>query len=167
VKFDISPLPGNGGSRRWLATYSNQRKTAKFTIEIGSETPMGPEDGETLGMLSCKGAILSMPGSDASDMLVALGKALKAKHQPPNIRRTSRLPFDCVILGDHLSQSQDSHGGFTSEPGGNWTATKITIDNKDAEYEVYLDLNPVSRKAQFSGEGNDGGAVVAKLATVL
>lgn len=35
VGFDISPLPSDDGSRRWLATYSDQNKTAKFIIEIG------------------------------------------------------------------------------------------------------------------------------------
>ena len=45
---------------------------------------------------------------------------------------------------------------------------KIFIGNGEDEGEVFLNFNPVSRKAQFSEKDIDyGDVVVAKLATVL
>jgi hypothetical protein len=81
VGFDISPLPSNDRSRRSLATHSDQNKTAKFTIEIGPSAPMDSEAAGGLKMSSGSGAILAVADSHASTMLVALAKALEAKHQ--------------------------------------------------------------------------------------
>jgi len=45
---------------------------------------------------------------------------------------------------------------------------KILIGNGEDEGEVFLNFNPVSRKAQFSEKDIDyGDTVLAKLATVL
>lgn len=166
VGFDISPLPNNDGSRRWLATYSDQNKTAKFIIEISPSAPMAPEAGGSVKMSSGSGAFVAVTDSDASTLLTALGKALEAKHIPAHSQRTSRLPFDYVILGENNSQS--SGGGFTAKPPGNWTAMKIFIGSGDDEGEVFLNFNPVSRKAQLSEKDIDyGDTVLAKLATVL
>jgi hypothetical protein len=166
VGFDISPLPSNDRSRRWLATYSDQNKTAKFTIEIGPSAPMDSEANGGLKMSSGSGAILAVADSNASTMLVALAKALEAKHVPAHIQRASRLPFTYVILGE--SNSQAGGGGFSAKPTGNWTAMKIFIGDEKDEAEVFLNFNPVSRKAQFSEKDIDyGDTVLAKLATVL
>jgi hypothetical protein len=166
VGFDISPLKTNDGSRRWLATCSDQGKTARFTIEIGPPTPMNSEADDKIQMSSGQGAILSVPGSDASSMLIALKKALEAKRIPARIQRTSRLPFEYVILGEHNSQAEG--GGFSEKPPGHWTAMKIFLGNGDGESEVFLNFNPISGKAQFSEKDIDyGGQVVAQLAKVL
>lgn len=166
VGFDISPLQSNDGSRRWLATYSDQNKTAKFTIEIGPATQMDPEAGGSIKTSSGSGAIVAVADSDASTMLVALAKALDAKHVPAHAQRASRLPFDYVILGENNSQA--SGGGFSANPPGNWTAMKIFIGSGENESEVFLNFNPVSRKAQFSEKDiGYGDTVLAKLATVL
>jgi hypothetical protein len=85
VGFDISPLPSNDRSRRWLATYPDQNKTAKFTIEIGPSAPMDSEADGGLKMSSGSGAILAVADSHASTMLVALAKALEAKHVPAHL----------------------------------------------------------------------------------
>lgn len=166
VGFDLSPLPGNNGTRRWLATYSDAGKTARFTLEIGPPTPMGSAVGGSLAVLSGQGAILSMPGSDASTMLAALQKALGASHLPTNVRRTSRLTFEYLILGEHDSQSPG--GSFSATPPGNWTDMKIFLGTADNESIVYLNFNPINRKAQFSEKDpNYGDSVLAQLATVL
>jgi hypothetical protein len=89
VGFDISPLPSNDGSRRWLATYSDQNKTAKFAIEIGPAAPMDYEMGGGVKMSSGSGAILAVADSDASTMLVAFAKALEAKHVPGHAQITA------------------------------------------------------------------------------
>ena len=117
-------------------------------------------------MSSGSGAILAVAGSDASTMLVALAKALEAKHAPAHVQRAPRLPFTYVILGENNSQA--GGGGFSAKPPGNWIAMKIFIGDGDNESEVFLNFNPVSRKAQFSEKDIDyGDTVVAKLATVL
>ncbi len=127
---------------------------------------MKPEPGVSLKMSSGRGAILAVPGSDASALLVALQKALEAKYIPKNVQRASRLAFDYVILGDHNSQAKG--GGFSYDPAGNWTAMKIFLGDGDDESEVFLNFNPVSRKAQFSEKDIEyGDGVVAKLAAVL
>jgi hypothetical protein len=123
VEFDISPLPGNDGSRQWLATYSGQNKTAKFRIVIGPPVPMNSEKDTGMKMSSGSGAILAVPDSDSSTMLAALAKALEAKHVPAHAQRASRLPFTYVILGENNSQA--SGGGFSDKPAGNWTVMKL------------------------------------------
>jgi hypothetical protein len=166
VGFDISPLPSNDGSRRWLATYSDRNKTAKFTIEIGPSAPMDSEAAASIKMSSGSGDIVAAADSDASTMLLALDKALEAKHVPTHAQRASRLSFTYVILGENNSQA--SGGGFSVKPPGNWTAMKIFIGDGEDEGEVFLNFNPVSRKAQFSEKDIDyGDTVLAKLATVL
>lgn len=166
VGFDIAPLPSVAGKRRWLATYVDQGKTAKFTFEISTSKPMEREDGVNLEMSSGTGALLPEPGSDGSAMLAALQKALEAKHLPRKVKRAERLPFEYVVLGDHNSQVEG--GGFSAKTPGNWTAMKIFVGEGDDESEVFLNFNPVSRKAQFSEKDVDyGDAVLAKLATVL
>lgn len=166
VGFDISPLPGNDGSRQWLATYADQNKTAKFTIVIGPPVPMNSGMDTGMKMSSGSGAILAMPDSDSSTMMIALAQALEAKHIPAHTQRALRLPFTYVILGENNSQA--SGGGFFEKPAGNWTAMKIFIGDGEDEGEVFLNFNPVSRKAQFSEKDVDyGDTVVAKLASVL
>jgi hypothetical protein len=166
VGFDVSPLAGTEGTRRWLATYVDQGKTARFTIEIASPKPMEGEKGVNLEMSSGTGALVSDSGSDASALLAALRKALEAKHALRRVKRVQRLPFEYVILGEHDSQAHG--GGFSPNPPGNWTAMKIFLGEGDDESEVFLNFNPVSRKAQFSEKDVDyGDPVLAKLASVL
>ena len=160
VGFDISPLPSHDGLRRWLATYTAQNKTAKFMIVIGPSS----EEGKSVKLSLGSGAIQAVADSDASSMLIALAKALEAKHVPAHVQRALQLPFTYVILGENDSQA--SEGGFSAKPGGDWTAMKIFIG--DDEGEVFLNFNPVSGKAQFSEKDIDyGDIVLAKLATVL
>ncbi|HEY2466987.1 MAG TPA: hypothetical protein VGI45_03970 [Terracidiphilus sp.] len=166
VGFDIERKPSRDGSRYWLATYSDQGKTATFIIEIALPARMESEATGRIRISSGRGAFTAVPGSDASTMLVALKKALEAKHLPARVQRESRLPFEYVILGEHNSLAQD--GGFSDKPAGNWTAMKIFFGDGADESEVFLNFNPVSQKAQFSEKDVDyGDAVLAKLATVL
>jgi hypothetical protein len=51
---------------------------------------------------------------------------------------------------------------------GNWTPMKIFIGKEDQEGQVFLNLNPVSRRGQFSIKDPEyGDIVVARLAEVL
>jgi hypothetical protein len=164
VGFDISARPGKDATRRWDATYSDRGKNAKFIIELGLPRRMDPEAG--LQISSGHGAIVGETGSDASAMLIALAKALEAKHVPAKTQRVSQLPFDYVLLGEH--NSQVNGGGFSAKPLGNWTTMKIFVGDGDDEAEVFLNFDPVAGKAQFSIKDPEyGESILAKLASVL
>jgi hypothetical protein len=166
VGFDIAPLPAENGSALWLATYASQGKVAKFKIELDPVTSGDSKSAEGLRFKFGKGIIQAVPGSDASVLLVDLKKVLEAKSLPTRVQRSTDLPFDYAILGEN--QSQSTGGGFNDKPAGHWTAMKIFIGSGDDEGEVFLNFNPVSRKAQFSEKDQDyGDLVLAKLATVL
>lgn len=127
---------------------------------------MDSEAATSFKMSSGEGDIVAAADSDSSTMLLALAKALEAKHVPAHVHRATRLPFTYVILGQN--NSQVIGGGFSAKPPGNWTAMKIFVGDGEDEGEFFLNFNPVSRKAQFSEKDVDyGDIVLAKLATVL
>ena len=71
-----------------------------------------------------------------------------------------------MTFGQHQSQATD--GGFFANPPGNWTPMKIFIGEGDQEGEVFLNLNPVLAKGQFSIKDPDYGDIVLRqLASVL
>jgi hypothetical protein len=165
VTFDIRPLPSNEGSE-WLATYEGHGKTAKFRIELGETQSLDDKESQTFGIQSGKGRFVAEPGSDSSVLLNELRTALEAKSLPMKVRRVNNLQFTLVSLGHHESQASD--GGFFAKPPGNWTPMKIFIGDGDQQGEVFLNLNPVLRKGQFSIKDPDyGDIVLAQLASVL
>jgi hypothetical protein len=166
VGFNIEPLQSGSSAQQWLATYNSQGKTARFRIELGktraseSKEPVGfdTEFGE--------GKFIAEPGSDASVLLADLKKALQAKTLPIQVQKVASLPFTFVTFGHN--QSQASGGGFTPKPPGNWTPMKIFLGKGDQEAEVFLNLNPIIKKGQFSIKDADyGDSVLAQLARVL
>jgi len=99
-------------------------------------------------------------------LLIELKTALEAKSFPAKIRRVNSLPFTFVSFG--RNQSQASDGGFFANPPGNWTPMKIFIGEGDQKGEVFLNLNPVLGKGQFSIKDPDyGDTVLGQLASVL
>jgi len=166
VGFDIEPMQSKGSTRQWLATYTSQGKTAKFRIELSLSKPLDDKESREFNVESGQGRLISEPGSDASVLLVDLKRALEAKTIPPKIQRVSSLPFRFVSFGSNESQAPG--GGFRPEPPGNWTPTKIFIGKGEQEGQVFLNLNPVTRKGQFSIKDPDyGDIVLAQLARVL
>jgi hypothetical protein len=161
VPFDISRV--NGGNEitgQWTATYTAQGKTAHFRIVIDPSNDKNPQ------FASGKGKFVAEPGSDASTLIPELKNALEAKSLPTKVLRTSDLPFEYVSLGDHLSQI--SGGGFNTKPAGHWTALKVFVGADQDEAEVFLNINPVLNKAEFSIKDADyGDPMLAKLAQVL
>ena len=165
VAFEIKPIPTSAGSG-WLATYQGHGKTAKFKIELDQEKSLDDKEARSLRIKSGKGRFVAEPGSDSSDLLNELKTALEAKSLPAKVRRVSTLPFTFVSFG--RNQSQASDGGFFANPPGNWTPMKIFIGDGDQEGEVFLNLNPVLRKGQFSIKDPDSGdTVLRQLAFVL
>lgn len=163
VPFDIRAIDNASGPRQWLATYVTAGKTAKFRIELGPGRS-GDDQDKILHVSFGKGRFLREPGSDASAFLVDLKKSLEAKTVPNKVDRVAALPFEFVILGEN--QSRTSDGGFNTKPPGDWMAMKIFLAG--GEGEVFLNLNTVANKAEFSvKDAGYGDIVLAELAKVL
>lgn len=164
--FDIEPLPSDGSAQRWLATYVSKGKTAKFRIELGSTKALDDKESRDFDIQQGEGKFLAEPGSDASVLLADLKKSLGAKTLPTKVHRVSNLPFTFVSFGKNNSQA--SGGGFNDQPPGHWTPIKLFIGKGEQEGQVFLNLNPVIKKGQFSIKGPDyGDIVLAQLAQVL
>ena len=165
VAFDIKSVPSTEGYG-WLATYQGQGKTAKFRIELSKARSVDDKESRSFDIKSGRGRFVAEPGSDASALLKELRTALEAKSLPAKVRRVSTLPFTFVTFGQHESQASD--GGFSSNPPGNWAPMKIFIGEGEQEGEVFLNLNPVLSKGQFSIKDPDYGDIVLRqLASVL
>jgi len=166
VGFDIEALQPDNSSRLWLATYSSQGKIAKFRIELGATKPLSDKESRDFDIEQGEGSFIAEPGSDSSILLADLKKALEAKKLPSKVQRVRSLPFTFVSFGKNQSQASD--GGFNAKPPGNWTPMKIFIGEGEQEGDVFLNLNPVIKKGQFSIKDPDyGDAVLAHLARVL
>jgi len=167
VGFDIEPIQSQSGVSRWLATYAVRGKTAKFKIEINQARDASDKESRKLGIKTGTGRFVAVPGSDASMLLADLQKALQATKVPTEVQRVSALPFAFVSFGERESQASEG-GGFNDDPPGNWTPMKIFIGEGDSEGEVFLNLNPLLRKGQFSIKDPDyGDVVLGQLAKVL
>lgn len=159
VALDIIPLGNADGALRWLATYSDGTTTTKFQIEFSRAASAS----KSL-LASGKGQLVSVADSDPIPLLDALKEALQAKRVPRSAQKADVLPFEYALLGDNQSRSPD--GGFSANPRGNWTTTKIFLSNDQAE--VYFNFNPVIHKAEFALKDPDyGDRVLAEFAKVF
>jgi len=158
VGFDITPI--ESASWQWSASYSSAGKTARFRIDLETESQRHAQQfSQGLG----HGKFIREPDSDPEDFLVAIAKALEAKHLPKNVHKIQDVPFRYVIIGTDLSRASD--GGLNGSPKGNWMAVKIFISDDD---EVFMNLNPVLRKGEFSiKDPKYGDHVLDELARVL
>ncbi len=166
VGFDIELFDSGNGSFRLNANYTSQGRTAKFRVEFGPAKTVGASDSKDFPMRAGEGRFVPEPGSDASVLLFDLKKALEANVLPAKVQRLESLPFTFVNIGEDLSQA--ASGGFNSAPPGNWTAMKLFIGEGEQEAQVFLNINPVIKKGQFSIKDPDyGDLVLAQLAKVL
>jgi hypothetical protein len=166
VGFDIESVQGSGSSQQWLVTYNSQGKTAKFRIELGQPKASKAKDTLDFDIESGEGKFIAEPGSDANVLLADLKKALEAKTLPTHVKRVDTLPFTYVSFGKN--QSQAPGGGFNAKPPGHWTPMKIFIGEGEEEGEVFVNLNPATKRGQFSIKDPDyGDIVLAQLARVL
>ena len=164
VPFDIAPLSGTP-SNGWTASFTAEGETARFLIEF--EVPKKIDTEMNLPISSGKGRFAAVDGSKNGTLLARLRRALYAKKLPVSIVRTTSLPFTYVNFGANQSQALDG-GGFTPNPPGHWTVNKLFIGEGENECEVFLNLNPVLKKGQFSIKDDDYGDVcLAQLAKVL
>jgi len=161
LMFSLRPDDANSSDtlKRYQAAYVADGKTARFDVELTMARASGP-----LPVAFTKGRFIAVANSDASSFLAALQKPLGAKNLPVNAARVSELPFNAVILGQHTSHSPN--GGFAVKPPGNWTTTKLFLGEKSSE--VFLNINPVLGKGEFSQKDSEyGDDVLAELAKVL
>jgi hypothetical protein len=159
VLFDLKPSRGVDaeGFQLYDCTYRAQGKTAKFRLQFKQGRLVSGDLPVTLG----EGKFLAVSGSDNSVLLQDLKKALDAKTIPKTSRRVSELAFDAVVLGEH--QSRNSSGGYSTKPAGDWMTIKLFLpkDGND-EGEVFLNLNPLLGKGEFSLKDSDYGDYLLK-----
>lgn len=159
VAFEISSPQSKDGKQSWLATYQADSKTARFVIEL-DESRKPVDQFVTFG----KGRLIAESGSDPSSLLAALAKALEAKKIPKKTTRVASLPFEFASFGNNVPRFAD--GSFGPDGKGNWMVMKIFLHG--GEGEVYLNLNPVIGKGEFSMKDPEyGDIVLAELAKVL
>jgi hypothetical protein len=159
VLFDLKPSSGavdGQGFRLYDCTYQAQGKTAKFRLQFKQDRPMSGDFPIAPG----EGKFLAVSGSDSSVLLKDLRKALEAKAIPGKPRRIAELAFDAAVIGEH--QSRESSGGFSSTPAGDWMAIKIFLPKGGDDAEVFLNLNPVLGKGEFSIKDSDYGDYLLK-----
>ena len=165
VPFEIVSLnktASNGLSQSYDCTYSARGRTARFQLLLQQPKPLPAE--RTMGIGD--GKFVAVQGSDNSALLEDLKKALDARHLPKNSMRIHELPFAFVVLGS--AQSRDAAGSFSSQGHGDWVAMKIFLPKGGDDGEVFLNLNPVLGKGEFSMKDSDyGDYVVTELAKVL
>jgi|GEM_PF-2089498 hypothetical protein len=159
VIFDLrvsADRPDVGNAVLYDCTYRARGKTAKFRIQFGH----GPLQGE-IPMAFGEGKFISVAGSDNGAMIEDLKLALGAKRIPEKVKRVKEVSFAMAVLGER--QTRNSGGGSSSKPVGNWITTKIFLPKDGDDGEVYLNLNPVLGKGEFSIKDSDYGDYVLKL----
>jgi hypothetical protein len=169
VPFELAPLKapaGKGKPAVWLATHTANGKKAAFRIELVLKEPA---QGGELPFAFTSGAFYRETGSDSTELLKALQSALEADKLPPPRKQQQKLAFDAAILGLKLSRGGGSNqvaGAFSTEPAGDWIATKLFL--ADGQAEVYLNLNPTLGRGEFSLKDPEyADAVLRELARVL
>jgi hypothetical protein len=152
VTFDIKPsLASSADSELFDCTYLARNKTARFRLRFKQLSPMKGE----LPMASAEGVFISVPGSDNSSLLEDLKAALEAATIPSSSARIRELPFDAVVLG--MNESRNSNGGYVDNPHGDWMTIKLFFPKGGDDGEVFLNINRVLRKAEFSIKDSDYG----------
>ena len=142
----------------WLATHESSAGTARFQIRLILRTPSGDSP-----FAISTGAFNSEPDSQYSEFLRQVAKALEAKNIKARKSKTGRLDFTLAVLGQNLSRGPGANvlaGNFTSEPRGDWVATKIFVAGGDGEF--FLNLNSKDAKGEISIKDPDYGDVVLR-----
>jgi hypothetical protein len=162
--FDIKPVSDAAlpGVEIYDCTYAARGKTARFRLQFRQDGT----NKSTMPIASAHGMFVAVAGSDNSALLEDLAKALEAKHLPASGARTAELPFDAVVLGEN--QSRGATGGYMADSPGGWKTVKIFFPAGGDDAEMFLNLNPRERKAEFRMKDPDyGDDLLKQLATVL
>ncbi|PYX93194.1 MAG: hypothetical protein DMG67_04875 [Acidobacteria bacterium] len=160
VVFEMRPsnnLDMSAPFQLYDCTYQARGKTAKFRLELKQKL---------LGLggipsASVEGKFIAVTGSDNSALLEDLKKALDAKQIPTNPARVTELPFDAILLDEKLSRSPART--FSDNPPGDWMMVKVFLPKgSDDEGELFLNLNPLLSKGEFSIKDSDYGDYLLK-----
>lgn len=143
VVFDLKPANPSqqpAGDELFYCTYRAKGKVARFRVEmaIGRAVP-GP-----VPVFRADGRFLAVAGSDDTELLAALKTALEAGLPVKNPQKVPDLGFDAVVFGQTLSR--DSSDGFSPDPPGNWTSTKIFLPKGGEKGEVFFKPCPRQKR---------------------
>lgn len=162
VSFKIQELGRQkvkeGEEVTWLAAHESSAGMARFQIRLILGTPSGDSP-----FFISTGAFISEPGSQYLEFLRQVAKALEAKNIKARKSKIGRLDFTLAVLGQNLSRGSGANllaGGFTSEPRGDWVATKVFV--ADGAGEFFLHLNSKEAKGEISIKDPDYGDVVLR-----
>lgn len=157
VQFQLTTLDvAPDGTTRYLGEAEQTPGACAFEIVIGTTA----EDAFAIA----KAAFERRAGADCTELLEALGRALGFSGSLPTPAPIHRLEASIVVLG--VNQSRDARGGLSSDPRGEWTATKLFV--ADGEGEVFLDLNPKKHLGEFSLKDQDcARTVITEFARIL
>jgi hypothetical protein len=165
VMFGINSVNNQGasaGMQLYDCIYTSGGKSAKFRLEWKQHGALSGD----IPMASAEGRFLAVDDSDNSALLLDLNKALEAKEIPNKPSRVKELAFDAAVLGEH--QSRDASGAYSDNPRGDWVLLKLFLPKGGDDGEVFLNLNPVLGKAEFSIKDSDyGDFLMEQLAKVL
>lgn len=166
--FDLKLLPGKFNSANmnlYDCTYTSRGNTARFRLQFGYG-PQAKDSPKEFPIHPASGKFIAVPGSENATLLEDLKNVLEAKNMPRNVIRTPELAFDAVVLG--LKQTQNSDGGYHSNPPGNWIVAKIFFPLEEDAAEVFLNLDPIDGKGEFSiKDAEYGDDVLSQFARVL
>lgn len=143
----------------WQAIHESSAGTARFQIILILRPPSSDSP-----FVFSKGAFIRETDSHYSEFLRQIAKALEAKNIKTRKSRTGRLDFTIALLGQNLSRGARGNeilaGGFTSEPPGDWIATKVFV--ADGEGEFFLNLNSKGGIGEISIKDPEYGNVVLR-----
>ena len=163
VSFDAKLESGSANLEQattWLGSSQSEGHSATFRFELG---PSDAGNG-AVPIRFGKGKFLSVTGSDATMLLSQLKTALQAKVAPQRVKRASSLPFEYIVLARGTRHNRD--GSLGDQKTGDWIALKLFFG--DDESEVFMNLNPVINKGEFTIKDPDyGDGVLSELAKVL
>ena len=145
-----------GGGARYLATSSETPPVCQFEVVIekskaASATPFSFSEA----------ALIRKPKSNCKAFLRGVATRLAFSGDLPKPPARNRLPVSIAILGVDQSRAPDDGeiaGSFSSNPPGNWTATKLFL--ADGEGEVFLNINAQEGIGEFSIKDEDYATVV-------
>ncbi|MFZ0580587.1 MAG: hypothetical protein WAN72_06885 [Candidatus Acidiferrales bacterium] len=167
VSFDLAPVAGVTDSSQWIASYRSQGRIARFRIELGQQKPFEQQESPMPPVTTGVGQFVAEQDSDPSALLIDLQKALEAKEFPKRVEKVKALPFKYLNFGANLSHAPTG-GGMFADPPGNWTSMKIFLGTKQQEADLFLNINPVTRKGEFAIKDPEyGDRVLAQLAKIL
>lgn len=164
VGFEVileSGPPNLQGPTQWLVTHTSGSRIARFRIELE-----GAKESSTKPVTIAfgRGRFVAVEGSDNIALIEQLADALEAKNAPTKAARVKSVPFEYAAIGKNLYRQAD--GGLSGDRRGNWSALKLFLRNGEAE--VFLNLNPVLHKGEFSLKDPDyGDSLIAEMAKVL